>query len=126
MREHLVEPVETPAVGHRAQVDDEAGAHQLLDRDVSEMLSGLAVVAGRVDVRPGVHVGLDEHGALAITLMRRDVGHLDRRELRPGGHAVAPRLGEIDDFQAGQRAHCASSCFSAAACRRNYSPAHCG
>ena len=27
VREHLVEPVETPAVGHGAQVDDEAGTH---------------------------------------------------------------------------------------------------
>src|SRR5439155_24262482 len=52
----------------------------------------------RVDVSAGVHVRAHQHGALTVAMVRRDVRHLDRLELRPGRHPIAPRLGQVDEL----------------------------
>jgi hypothetical protein len=94
--EHLVEGVEAPLVGHWPHVDHQSGPVQLLDPDLTEVAAGLAVVTRRVDVGAGVHVRLDQHRTLGIAVMGRDVGDLDRLELRPGGHPIPPGLGKVD------------------------------
>ena len=95
--EHLVQRVERPWPRDRSHVDHQPRAHQVGQRDLSQVFARFAVVDWRVDVGASVHVGLDQHRALAIAMVGGDVGHLDRGELRPRRHAVAPRLCQVND-----------------------------
>src|SRR5487761_2731186 len=89
--------VPPPGPGDRPEVDHQARPVQLVEADPAEVPAGLAVVARRIDVRAGVHVRLHEHRALAVPVMRRDVGDLDRGELGPRGHSIAPGLRKVDE-----------------------------
>ena len=95
--EHVFQRVIRPGLRDRSQVDHEGAAVQLGERDLTQVFAGRPVVDGRVDVRARVHVRAHEHRALAVPVVGRDVGHLDRLELGPGRHPVAPRLGEVHD-----------------------------
>ena len=96
--EHVLERVVGPRLRDRPEVDHESRAEEILDRNLSEVLSRRPVVDGRIDMCAGVHVRFHEHGALTVAVVRRDIGHLDGRELRPRRHPVAPGLREIDEL----------------------------
>src|SRR5579862_8278913 len=63
------------------------------------MAAPFGIVAGRIQVRAGVHVRLHQHRALAVAMVSGDVRDFDGRELRPRRHPIAPWLREIDNLQ---------------------------
>src|SRR5207245_588120 len=96
------------------EVDHQSRAVKVADGDVAEALARRPVMAGRVDVRPGVHVRAHQHRRFPVAMVRGDVGDLDRLELRPGRHPVTPRLGQVDEPQYGKsfRPSCAMTFFT--------------